>query len=315
MGCATPLNANSSARRYTRLSRRALLFCASSAAGIVKAGSEVPELDIMLQIGTRLLREVDDADIQRSIAMEATSKMMARVATNMNRLEGSTTEVIEPDADFVKKLAHMGYSEAASKRSVIFTSNAGFGEALAWAVAHEDDVDFNQPVQQVKQADMLLAGGRVDQAKVLRVRAELEALLGEKLEGGSEGVAEGGTEGVTEGGGEGGDWDWDDGFDDDAFDKMEAKAVKDEMPLSPEGDALAAADALEERINAMLGETSAMKKSFSLLSSGGEEEEDEEEAEAVLEVGFDFEEEGGAGDEQEKKYVPTHACIDFEPRH
>jgi hypothetical protein len=64
-------------------------------------------------------------------------------------------DICVPNPDIVARMIHRGYSEAAARRAVIMTQNAGYDEALRWAFAHTHEQDFNEPILVVRDMSRL----------------------------------------------------------------------------------------------------------------------------------------------------------------
>jgi hypothetical protein len=52
----------------------------------------------------------------------------------------------QPDLSIIQRLRDRGYGRNAARRAVIMTDNQGYSAALAWAVSHFSDVDFDSPI-------------------------------------------------------------------------------------------------------------------------------------------------------------------------
>eukprot|EP00934_Nitzschia_sp_Nitz4_P008152 Nitzschia sp. Nitz4//scaffold3_size479765//460000//466728//NITZ4_000193-RA/size479765-augustus-gene-1.589-mRNA-1//1//CDS//3329551037//8142//frame0 len=81
-------------------------------------------------------------------------------------------DILIPDPEIVKRLVGRGYSTVAAQRSTVMTRNAGYDQALGWAVAHTLDADFNAPI-------VLVADGRkkyVDDLAIHRLHSSLRTI-------------------------------------------------------------------------------------------------------------------------------------------
>jgi len=58
---------------------------------------------------------------------------------------------VKPDREIVHRLVGRGYSDNAARRAAIATSNAGFDEALYWAIAHTLDSNLDDPLVFLRQ--------------------------------------------------------------------------------------------------------------------------------------------------------------------
>lgn len=72
----------------------------------------------------------------------------------------------QPDMVIVESLMGMGFGENACKRAAIAVSNTGVEAAVEWAFAHNEDLDFNDPLPAAPAAGGATAAGGVDEASV-----------------------------------------------------------------------------------------------------------------------------------------------------
>ena len=117
---------------------------------------------VMMELVACCLSELDD-DTSFAIissAVEAFESTLAR-----GYLSAMTS--IHPDQAIVERLNGRGYSWNASRRAAIMTKNQGYSEALAWAVSHFQDDDFDSPLYFLQDDS---APRRIDESMVANIK-------------------------------------------------------------------------------------------------------------------------------------------------
>jgi len=76
-------------------------------------------------------------DIQRKITFMRTKEKAALLVASSE---------VPPDEKIITKLKTQGFSANAATRAVIFTKSESFQAAFAWAIAHNLDPDFDDPI-------------------------------------------------------------------------------------------------------------------------------------------------------------------------
>lgn len=80
-------------------------------------------------------------------------KKLVKAVELQNRSRKMGTSMAAPDENVIQQLMNKGFSRNGAKRAVLNTRNAGVNVALAWAIEHSLDEDFEHPIaQQVRGA-------------------------------------------------------------------------------------------------------------------------------------------------------------------
>ena len=122
---------------------------------------------MMIELGSSCLAEFQEH--------EAAILVMNRVLEDFTSkgaiLNLAPHHSIQPDTCIVQKLMSSGYGWNASRRAVVMTNNAGYREALAWAVGHFEDEDFDAPLHFLHSDSSLYADQRLVEmtGKLLRL--------------------------------------------------------------------------------------------------------------------------------------------------
>ncbi len=96
---------------------------------------------VMVELVSCCLNELDD-----TTSFDVIDRAVEAIESSTQQGYSTTIEHIQPDQAIVERLNGRGYGWNASRRAAIMTKNQGYSEALAWAVSHFQDDDFDSPL-------------------------------------------------------------------------------------------------------------------------------------------------------------------------
>eukprot|EP00638_Chattonella_subsalsa_P000385 CAMPEP_0117736480 /NCGR_PEP_ID=MMETSP0947-20121206/1954_1 /TAXON_ID=44440 /ORGANISM="Chattonella subsalsa, Strain CCMP2191" /LENGTH=897 /DNA_ID=CAMNT_0005551777 /DNA_START=281 /DNA_END=2971 /DNA_ORIENTATION=+ len=92
------------------------------------------------------------------------------------RMASSSSEtselVVVPDEGIVEQVVQMGFSSNGARRAVMATKNKGMEEALAWAISHVQDDDFDDPLPQPKLLATVSSMGKPKDGNHIQARVK-----------------------------------------------------------------------------------------------------------------------------------------------
>ena len=125
---------------------------------------------VMIELVSCCLNELDN-DTSFAIISHAVEAFESTVVRGYS----STTAQIYPDEAIVERLNGRGYGWNASRRAAIMTKNQGYSEALAWAVSHFQDDDFDSPLYFLQDES---TPRRIEESMVQNIKKLLGAMQG-----------------------------------------------------------------------------------------------------------------------------------------
>ena len=96
----------------------------------------------MMELGSSCLAELAGQGTASSIISRSVDEFKAKISQCNSSPDHSAQQ---PDLSIVRRLNARGYGMNAARRAVIMTNNQGYTEALAYAVGHFMDEDFDSP--------------------------------------------------------------------------------------------------------------------------------------------------------------------------
>jgi len=131
--------------------------------------SNLPDYNIivMIELVSCCLRELDN-DTSFAIV-----NRVVEAFESLQQRSASTITQIQPDRAIVERLNGRGYGWNASRRAAIMTKNQGYNEALAWAVNHFQDDDFDSPLYFLQNES---APRRIEKSMVENIKKLLVAM-------------------------------------------------------------------------------------------------------------------------------------------
>ncbi|KAL9186891.1 hypothetical protein ACHAXT_010611 [Thalassiosira profunda] len=100
----------------------------------------------MLELGTSCLREQRPSTAYLFIDRIVEQFKVRVIEAHAHEHSTSLDSSIQADPSIAKRLNDRGYGWNAARRAAIMTNNEGYSAALAWAVQHFQDPDFDAPI-------------------------------------------------------------------------------------------------------------------------------------------------------------------------
>ena len=109
----------------------------------------------VLALGCSLILHIPSQETALNCIDELLQIAIDQAATVATEERFGSSGFSRPDPDIVKQLLGMGYSENGARRSAVVTQNSGLDAALAWAMTHSSDRDFNDPFVVLKIPNLM----------------------------------------------------------------------------------------------------------------------------------------------------------------